>query len=152
MSVGPAGSPWCAGNIAENVAINTTDVVTNVATSVSTSVNRGLDGIIPSDNDFADVDIYGGGSVDQLFINRDGVISYDPGDDVFFEDILNGSGNNAFVFNQVNDLVDNDGGAAWIGEVSGGNGGFDGMGGTATTGAGGMWGSNNGDDGYVTGS
>src|SRR5690606_33358350 len=88
------------------------DVATNVATSVSTSVNLGLDGIIPSDNDFADVDIYGGGSVDQLFINRDGVISYDPGDDVSFEDILNGSlngsGNNAFVFNQVNDLVDND--------------------------------------------
>jgi hypothetical protein len=67
----------------------------------------------PDDNDFGDIDMKEV-SFDNIFMADDGSsISYDPGDDVNFEDIFNdafGTGNNnsAFAVNQVADLVDND--------------------------------------------
>ncbi len=75
-------------------------------------MNVDLSGYLPSDDDFADIDM-SGGRIDKLLINRDGEINYNPGDDVSIEDILNGSLNgpgndSAFVIGQQAHLEDND--------------------------------------------
>ncbi|MEM6461937.1 MAG: hypothetical protein AAF724_08480 [Pseudomonadota bacterium] len=164
-------------------------------------VDVDLEGLQPkSDNDHIDVDVNDHAKVDTLLVSKTGDVDYNPGDDVSFEDILNGAltgaGNDTgMVFSQNGVINDDDylkdpdvtnmgkGGFKISGDAKGGDayaddgidaggGGGDGSsgksyykkgkkdhdakkhmpdGGGGDGGAGGMWGSHNGDDGYVDG-
>ena len=99
------------GNLNGNVNFNENINVTNV--EVDVKVDLELDDYqIPEDNGFADIDMKDV-ELDNIFMAEEGDISFNPGDDVNFQDILNdafgdGSNNSAFAINQIADLVDND--------------------------------------------
>lgn len=102
------------GNANLNANANYNENVSTTDVDVDVKVDVGMDHMsMPDDNDFGDLDMKDV-SFDNIFMADDGSsISYDPGDDVNFEDIFNdafGSGNNnsAFAVNQIADLVDND--------------------------------------------
>jgi hypothetical protein len=65
-----------------------------------------------TDDEFADVDIGGGTTLDNLFINS-GTLDFNPGDDVNFENVFNGAfsgggSDSGFAINQVADILDGD--------------------------------------------
>ncbi|PSH64053.1 hypothetical protein CU103_13475 [Phyllobacterium sophorae] len=79
---------------------------------MTVDVGVNLDGYLPTDNDFADLDLINT-NFDNMFITDSGSINFDPGNDVDFSNIFNsafnGAGTNTgFAVNQVADLVDND--------------------------------------------
>ncbi len=81
--------------------------------STSTSSSKGQLG--NSDDDFADIGKNNTGDFkdNTIINNKDGNVSYDPGDDVTFKDILNNSMNGAgpnssSIVNQVANMYDND--------------------------------------------
>ena len=103
-----------ANNAATNRSVNSndTDVTTNVRTNVEVDASVDLTGYMPTDDDFADIDMSGGASVETLLVGN-GDISFDPGNEQNIEDILNdalnGAGNDVGTVNsQFNNLVDND--------------------------------------------
>lgn len=105
------GASNAAHNAANNSANNDTDVTTTVTTDVSVSANVDLTGYMPTDDDFADIDMHHA-SIDDIFMAK-GDISYDPGNELNLEDVLNdalnGQGNDTGTVNaQSNNLVDND--------------------------------------------
>jgi hypothetical protein len=166
-------------NYSDNTTSNTNSNTNTTHTGVKVDVGVNLSGIKPHDDDFADIDMKDP-SIGKLLVNQDGSISYDPGNDISLQDVLNGAlngeGNDmSFIQNQnatINDKdtlsdahVENNSSFEQNGNVHGGDAYADegiktddgGNGGPATTGAGGaggeggMWGSQNGHDGYVTG-
>ena len=103
-----------ASNSAENSATNNneTDVGTTVTTTVDVASNVDLAGYMPTDDDFGDIDMAGGASIDTILIGK-GDISFDPGNEQNIEDLLNdalnGAGNDTGTINsQFNNLVDSD--------------------------------------------
>lgn len=103
-----------ANNTATNTATNTndTDVTTTVTTTVDVDASVDLTGYMPTDDDFADIDMSDGASVGTLLVGK-GDISFDPGNEQNIEDILtnalNGAGNDSGTVNsQFNNLVDSD--------------------------------------------
>jgi hypothetical protein len=103
-----------ANNAAANRSVNSndTDVNTTVKTNVDVDASVDLTGYMPTDDDFADIDLSGGASVDTLLVGQ-GDISFDPGNEQNIEDILNdalnGAGNDVGTVNsQFNNLVDSD--------------------------------------------
>ncbi|TIQ87260.1 MAG: hypothetical protein E5X44_25005 [Mesorhizobium sp.] len=93
-----------------NSNTNTNNVNTNVNASVSAHASS--DG--KSDDDFADLDDVNVGLGGVMMFSRDGDISFDPGDDISFSDVLNGAfagagnGHSATIINQTGDMKDND--------------------------------------------
>ncbi|TIL37886.1 MAG: hypothetical protein E5Y82_16005, partial [Mesorhizobium sp.] len=93
-----------------NSNTNTNNVNTDVKASVSAHASS--DG--KSDDDFADLDHVAVGLGGVMMFSRDGDISFDPGDDVSFSDVLNGAfagagnGHSATIINQTGDMKDND--------------------------------------------
>ena len=57
-------------------------------TNVDVDASVDLTGYMPTDDDFADVDMSGNASVDTLLVGK-GDISFDPGNEQDIEDILN---------------------------------------------------------------
>ncbi|TIO80448.1 MAG: hypothetical protein E5X74_32820, partial [Mesorhizobium sp.] len=97
-------------NSNENKNVNETKVDVDVDVGVKLEGELGN-----SDDDFADIgkNMSGDMKDNTIINNKDGNVTYDPGDDVTFKDILNnsmtGAGNNSASFiNQVNKLDDND--------------------------------------------
>lgn len=175
-----------ASNTATNQATNTSDTTVTVDVGVTGAFD--MTDYVPSDDDFADIDLSGGASVDNILM-AEGDVSFDPGNEMNLDDILDGAlggaGNDVgFVNAQSNNLIDSDvlhnatvggnlnssgsnatGGSASSGDgigatageaevasFGGGHGGG-GHGGPREEDASmaGAWGSDNGDDGYVTG-
>ncbi|WP_169194022.1 hypothetical protein [Devosia sp. MC1541] len=141
------------GSSNENVNVNentsTTDVNVNVDVDLDLDTPR-----VPDDADFADIDMKDV-DFDNIFMtNGGGDISFDPGDDVNFENIFNnafgtGDHNTAFAVNQIADLVDNDN----LSNVQQNNGGtfdmtWDSAGGDSSTGDGFGIGDADGKDGW----
>ncbi|TIM04740.1 MAG: hypothetical protein E5Y67_33010, partial [Mesorhizobium sp.] len=93
-----------------NTNTNTNNVNTNVNANVSASATS--DG--KQDDDFIDLDDVNVGLGGVMMFSRDGDISFDPGDDVSFSDVLNGAfagagnGHSATIINQTGDMKDND--------------------------------------------
>jgi hypothetical protein len=108
------GANNAAHNAAYNEAVNhnDTDVTTTVTTDVSVNANVDLSGYMPTDDDFADIDLSDDASIDTLLVGK-GDISFDPGNEQNIDDILNesltGAGNDTGTVNsQFNNLVDSD--------------------------------------------
>lgn len=112
------GADNSADNDADNSASNTannnnnTNVNTTVTTTVDVDASVDLSGYMPTDDDFADIDLSDDVSIDTLLVGK-GDISFDPGNEQNIEDILNdalnGAGNDSgTVNNQFNNLVDSD--------------------------------------------
>lgn len=81
-------------------------------TDVKVNVGVDLEGYLPTDDDFADLDLHGN-TFDNIFITESGSINFDPGNDVNFQNVLNGAfsgggSDTGFALSQVVDLVDND--------------------------------------------
>ncbi|MBB4653091.1 flagellar biosynthesis GTPase FlhF, partial [Aminobacter niigataensis] len=94
----------------ENVNENKTETKVDVDVDVDVDLEGRL-GDYKEDNDFADIDTGGGDIKGDVLFSKDGDVTYDPGDDINFKDILNGSmgaNSNAFLINQTADMVDND--------------------------------------------
>lgn len=105
------GASNAADNVAVNEAYNHTDVATNVHTDVSVNASVDLSGYEPTDDDFADIDLTDSSIGDVLMAQGD--VSYDPGNELNLDDVLNdaltGAGNDVGTVNaQSNNLVDND--------------------------------------------
>lgn len=184
-----------ASNTATNQATNTSETTTTVTVDVGVTGAFDMTDYVPSDDDFADIDLSGGASVDNLLMAQ-GDVSFDPGNEMNLDEILdgalNGQGNDVgFVNAQSNNLIDSDvlhnatvggnlnssgsnatggsassgdgigatAGAAEAASFGGGHGGHGGGGHGGGHGGpqeedasmAGAWGSDNGDDGYVTG-
>lgn len=106
------GAHNAANNAATNTAVNDTTVNTTVTTDVAVNANVDLSEYMPTDDDFADIDLSGKASVDTLLVGQ-GDISFDPGNEQNIDDILNesltGAGNDTGTVNsQFNNLVDSD--------------------------------------------
>ncbi|RUW19682.1 hypothetical protein EOA34_29045, partial [Mesorhizobium sp. M4B.F.Ca.ET.013.02.1.1] len=73
-------------NSNENKNVNETKVDVDVDVGVKLEGELGN-----SDDDFADIYANGDMKIDTMINNKDGNVTYDPGDDVTFKDILNNS-------------------------------------------------------------
>ena len=104
-------SNWTS-NSSENSSDTDTDVETTVTTTVDVISGIDLDGYMPTDDDFGDINMSSGATIDTILVGK-GDISYDPGNEQNIEDLLNdalnGAGNDTGTINsQFNNLVDSD--------------------------------------------
>lgn len=98
-------------NTANNAANNTATNTTTVTTTVDVGVDVDGSAFEPSDDDFADFDL-GCTTIDNI-VMAEGDVSYDPGNEMNLDDILdgalNGKGNDVGTVNaQFNSLADGD--------------------------------------------
>src|SRR5690606_13237367 len=96
-----------------NTSTNTNHNTNTSDTHVNVDVGLDLSGYAPSNRDVTDVKLDNGSRIDQMLVNHDGQIFYNPGDGASFNDFLNGSlngeGNDTAVsLAQINNLSDND--------------------------------------------
>ena len=104
-------SNWTS-NSSENSSDTDTDVETTVTTTVDVISGIDLDGYMPTDDDFGDINMSGSATIDTILVGK-GDISFDPGNEQNIEDLLNdalnGAGNDTGTINsQFNNLVDSD--------------------------------------------
>ena len=179
------GNENTASNAADNTATNSAvnESNTTVTVDVGVTETHDMSGYLPTDDDFADIDL-DESSVDNILMTDDGDINFDPGNEMNLEDMLtealNGNGNDVGTINaQSNNLVDNDvletatvdgtldntgdstGGTASSSDGIGVGGSSSAAGDTAAKSFWGEdeaegsvtddWGSDNGDDGFVSG-
>lgn len=99
-----------ASNTATNEATNTSTTTVTVDVGVTGAFD--MTDYVPSDDDFADIDLSGGASVDNILMAK-GDVNFDPGNEMNLDDILTdaltGAGNDVGLVNaQSNNLIDSD--------------------------------------------
>ena len=92
---------------------HTTDTDTDVDVDVDVDFDMDMEGYMPTDDDFADIDVKEGGETGHIAMAREGDAIIDIGDDIDVEDVLNnalnGEGNDSAAVNVMsNRLSDND--------------------------------------------